>query len=84
MGEPQGYNRKEFIYRVGNFFVLVGIGLFVLFMFSEAAKSPTLGYFCWSAILLTLGFMLRAQWKRPVQPSGRFSLLKGLFKGKKE
>jgi hypothetical protein len=84
MGEPQGYDRKQFIYRVGNFFLLVGIGLFILFLFSEAEKEPVLGYFCWSTILATLGFVLRAQWKRPVPPTGRFSIFKKIFKGKKE
>jgi hypothetical protein len=84
MGEPQGYDRKQFIYRVGNFFLLVGTGLFILFLFSEAENNPALGYFCWSMILVILGFTFRAQWKRPVPPSGRFSILKRLLKGKKE
>ena len=77
MGEPQGFDRKEFIYRVGTFFLLVGTGLLIFFMLSEAAKQPTFSYFCWSMILLVVGFLARAQYRKPAPPpSGRFSLLK--------
>jgi len=84
MGEPQGYDPKEIIYRLGTFFLLVGIGLLVFFLLSEAAGTPTFPYFCWSVILLTLAFMFRAQYKRSVQPSGRFSILKRLMPKSKE
>jgi len=35
-------------------------------------------------ILLTLAFMFRARYKRSVQPSGRFSILKRLMPKSKE
>jgi len=38
-------------------------------------------YFCWSMVLLIVGFMFRAQYKKSITPSGRFSVLKR-FKGK--
>jgi hypothetical protein len=85
MGAPQEYNRKEFIYRVGTFFLLVGTGLLIFFMLSEAAEQPTFSYFCWSMILLTLGFVFRAQYKKPAgPPSGRFSVLKRFKRKPKE
>jgi len=84
MGEPQGYDPNEIIYRLGTFFLLVGIGLLVFFLLSEAAGTPTFPYFCWSVILLTLAFMFRARYKRSVQPSGRFSFLKRLMPKSKE
>jgi hypothetical protein len=80
MGEPQNYNRKEFVYRVGTFFLLVGTGLLIFFMLSEAAEQPQLNYFCGSMILITFGFIFRAQYRRSVVSSGRFSILKRLFK----
>ena len=84
MGDP-GYNRKEFLYRIGTYFLLVGLGLLVFFMLSEAAKQPTFSYFCWSMILLTLGFVFRAQYKKPgPPPSGRFSVFNRFKKGKDE
>ena len=75
MGEPQGYDPKELIYRVGTFFLLVGIGVLTFFLLSEAAGSPKLNYFCWSTILLVVGFVFRAQYKKAIKSSGRFSIL---------
>jgi len=80
MGEPESYNRKEFVHRVGTFFLLVGIGLLVFFMLSEAAKQTEFNYFCGSMVLLVLGFLFRAQYKKPVASSGRFSGVKKFFK----
>lgn len=88
MGEPQGYDPREIIYRLGTFFLLVATGLLVLFLISEAAGTPTFQYFCWSMILFTLAFIFRARYRRSIQPSGRFGLFKRLMpkpkdKGKK-
>jgi len=86
MGEPQGYNRKEFFYRIGTFFLLLGTGLLIFFMLSESQDQPVFSYFCWSMILLTLGFVFRAQYRKPAPPpSGRFSVFKkakGIFQRK--
>jgi hypothetical protein len=76
MGEPQGYDRKEFIYRVGTFFLLVGIGVLTFFLLSEAAGKPQLNYFCSSTVLLVIGFIFRAQYKKSYTPSGRFGIFK--------
>ena len=85
MGAPQGFDRKEVLHRIGTFFLLLGIGLLVLFMASEAAKKVAFEYFCWSLILMILGFVFRGQFKKSVAPSGRFSLVKRLMpKAKKE
>lgn len=84
MGEPQGYNYKELIYRVGTFFLLVGTGLLIFFMLSESANQPIFNYFCWSMVLLIIGFMFRAQYKRSIPPSGRFSVLKRFKRKPKE
>ncbi|HEY9528245.1 MAG TPA: hypothetical protein VIR02_14215 [Anaerolineales bacterium] len=85
MSSPQGFNRKEVIHRIGTFFILLGIGLLGFFLLSEAAKQVTFEYFCWSVLLLVIGFVFRGQFKRSVPPSGRFSLVKRLIpKAKKE
>ena len=82
MGEPQQYNRKEFVHRVGTFFLLVSLGLVVFFLLSESAGTPTFEYFCWSTVLGVLGFFFRAQYRKEVASSGRFGWLRKLFKGK--
>ena len=85
MSSPQGFNRKEVVHRIGTFFILLGLGLLGFFLLSEAAKQVTFEYFCWSVLLLVIGFIFRGQFKRTVPPSGRFSLVKRLIpKAKKE
>ena len=85
MGEPQGFERKEIIYRIGTFFLLIGVGLMVMFMFSESVNQTNFDYFCWGMILLILGFVFRAQYKKLAPPpSGRFSVLKKFKRRPKE
>lgn len=85
MSSPQGFNRKEVLHRIGTFFIIMGIGLLVVFLLSEAARQIAFEYFCWSVLLLVIGFVFRGQFKRSVTPSGRFSLVKRLIpKAKKE
>jgi predicted membrane channel-forming protein YqfA (hemolysin III family) len=85
MGESPPPDRKEFVGRVGTFFILVGIGLMVFFLLSESAKHPTLSYFCWGTVLLTFGFIFHGRFKRaPGPPHGRFSILKRLKPKPKE
>lgn len=65
-------------YRIGTFFILLGLGLLGLFVLSDMAHSPTCGFFISGAILLSLGIFLWVQHPRPpAQPSGRFRLLRG-------
>ena len=85
MSSPQGFDRKEIIHRIGTFFLLVGIGLIVFFVLSEAAQQVIFDYFCWGLILLVVGFIFRAQYRKSLPPSGRFSLVRKLMpKSKKE
>ena len=76
---------KEIVYRIGTFFLLVGIGLIAFFMLSEAARQVSFNYLCWGLILLIVGFIFRGQYKKSVTPSGRFGLVRRLMpKAKKE
>ena len=85
MGSPQGFDRKEVIHRIGTFFIILGLGLLAFFLLSEAARQVAFEYFCWSVLLLVVGFMFRSQFKRSVPPSGRFSIVRKLIpKAKKE
>ena len=79
MGEPQEYNRKEFLHRIGTFFLLLGVGAMVFFLFSESANQPELNYFCNGMVLLILGFAFRSQLKKPVVKSGRFQGSRDMF-----
>ena len=76
MGAPDGSSNKEIIHRIGTFFILVGLGLMAFFIISESTRQTDLEYFCWSSILLVLGFIFRGQFRRTPPASGRFSLIK--------
>lgn len=84
MSEQQDYDRKEILYRIGTFFLLIGTGLLIFFLMSEAEQNPMFSYFCWSMVLLIVGFLFRAQYKKTLPPSGRFSILKKLKPKPKE
>jgi hypothetical protein len=84
MGAPQGYDPKEITYRLGTFFLVVGIGLVVFFILSESSGNPNFNYFCGGAVVLTIAFIFRAQYKKATNPSGRFSILKRLMPKSKE
>ena len=85
MSSPQGFNRKEVIHRIGTFFIIMGIGLLAFFLLSEAARQVAFEYFCWSVLMLVIGFVFRGQFKKQVSPSGRFSLVRRLMpKSKKD
>jgi hypothetical protein len=85
MSSPQGFDSKEIIYRIGTFFLMVGIGLIGFFVFSDAARQVSFNYLCWGLIILILGMFFRAQYRKSVVRSGRFSLVRRLMpKSKKE
>jgi len=65
--------------RMGNFLIMLGFFLVVLFVLSDIATSPQFGLFLVGAALAGLGFVLRAAAK-PVEriPSGRFQTLNRL------
>ena len=84
MGEPQGYDPREIIYRIGTYFLLIGFGMLAFFMLSEASRNADFSYFCWSMILFLMGFLFRSRYKKTVTPSGRFSILKRLQPKSKE
>jgi len=63
------YDRDEFIYRIGTYFMLWGIGALIMFALSEAAKQTNFNYFCNGMILLVVAFIFRRQYKKPPVPS---------------
>ncbi|MDP2976646.1 MAG: hypothetical protein Q8N45_10610 [Anaerolineales bacterium] len=78
--------QPELLPRIGNFFILVGAGLMMVFIGSIQGNVPKFDYFGFSLIALFLGFILRRRAK-PRLKSGRFSTLgklRGAGKDKKE
>lgn len=84
MGEPENYNRKELISRIGTFFLMIAVGMLVYFILSDSAGQPRFDLFCLGILVAGLGFFFRSQLKRPSPSSGRFGWMKRFLKGKEE
>lgn len=76
------YSYRELIYRVGSFFLMLGIGLVLMFVLSEAARQVMFSYFCWGLLLIIIGILFRTQYKKSEEPSKRFGTVRRLFSKK--
>ena len=68
---------NEFIIRIGTFFVLIGAGIFILFIASEAAGTTNFDYLCAAVLCVTVGILFGRR-RPPKPPSGRFSYVRKL------
>lgn len=68
---------KEFIIRIGTFFLLIGAGIFILFVASDYAGKTNFDYLFWAVLSITIGIMMRRRKPAP-PPSGRFSYVRKL------
>lgn len=75
--------QPEFVPRIGTFFILVGIGVMLMFIGSGLAKAPHYGYLFTSLIILAFGVLLRRRAK-PRSSSGRFRAIRGIYDKSKE
>ena len=64
-----------FIVRVGMFFLVMGGGVFILFVASDLAEQPDFDYLFVALILFAIGWSMWRQ-KPPPPASGRFSWFK--------
>ena len=72
--------------RAGTFFLVIGVFLVILFISSDAVKTPYYPLICLGALLLGLGWFLRIRNQEPeeTKSSGRFSILQGKPKKEKD
>ncbi len=73
---------NEFIIRIGTFFIVIGIGILILFIASDFANKPDFDYFFLSMLVIGLGWLLRRR-KPPPPSSGRFSTFRRMREGRK-
>jgi hypothetical protein len=64
----------EFIIRIGTFFIVIGVGIFILFVASDYANQTNFDYLFWAVLSITVGILFRRRKPAP-PPSGRFSFL---------
>lgn len=74
-------NDDPFIVRVGTFFLVIGIGAFLLFVTSDIAEKPDFDYLFGALLLIGFGWFMRRKKTKP-PPAGRFAWIKSLRKGK--
>ena len=68
-------NDDPVIVRVGMFFLIIGGGVFVLFVASDLADKADFDYFFMAVLLIAIGWMFRRK-KAPPPSAGRFSYIK--------
>ncbi len=68
---------NEFIIRIGTFFILIGAGIFILFIASDAAGKTNFDYLCAAVLCVTVGILFRRR-RPPGPPSGRFGYVRKL------
>lgn len=74
---------EGFVLRIGTFFIVIGVGLLILFVMTDYTKAPDFDFLFWSVVTTTIGILIRRR-KPPPPPSGRFSFLKKMREGKKK
>jgi hypothetical protein len=62
--------------RMGTFFIVMGMGIFLLFVVSDVADKVEFDYFFIALILLGIGYYFRRK-KAPPPPANRFAWFKG-------
>ena len=66
---------NDFIARVGTFFLVIGFGLFVLFLASDMANQPEFDYLCLAMLSVAMGWMMSRR-RGPAPSADRFSLIR--------
>ncbi|HEX2698506.1 MAG TPA: hypothetical protein VHM28_12420 [Anaerolineales bacterium] len=74
---------EGFVLRIGTFFLVIGVGIFILFIASNYAHQANFDYLCAAVTSVTIGILIRRR-KAPPPPSGRFALWNRMRSGSKK
>lgn len=69
---------EPFVMRVGMFFLVLGMGAFLLFVTSDIAEKVDFDYLFGAVLLIGMGWFMRRGKPKP-PPSGRFAWIKKRF-----
>ncbi len=75
-------NDDDLIIRMGTFFMVMGLGAFVLFVTSDIAEQVNFDYLFIAILLLAVGGFFRRK-KTPPPPAGRFEYLRKMRENSK-
>jgi hypothetical protein len=73
---------NELIIRIGTFLMVIGVGIFILFVASDYAGAPDFDYLFGAIFLVVAGILLRRRKPAP-PPSGRFAYFRKMRGGSK-
>jgi len=71
---------EGFILRIGTFFIVIGAGIFILFIASDSASRTNFDLLFWAVLSVTVGILIRRR-KPPPPPSGRFAIWRRMREG---
>jgi hypothetical protein len=66
---------RSFSGRLGCFFLLIGLGLIVIFMASDVSRFPQYDFLIVGVLILAVGFSLWRRGRSEPRSSGRFRLM---------
>ncbi len=76
-------NDDPLIVRVGTFFLVIGLGAFILFVTSDIADQVDFDYLFIAMLLIAIGWGFRRK-KAPPPPAGRFEYLRKMRENSKK
>ncbi len=65
------------IAQIGQFLLVIGLILLVIFFGTDQANRPAYNYFCGGLVILALGIYLYWRDRPPAKSSGRFRIFRG-------
>ena len=76
-------NKDPLISRLGTFFLVLGVGVLILFITSDLAQTPDFDLLFIAILLIGVGWLFQRR-KPPKPASGRFSMLRRIRGGQQE
>lgn len=80
----EGEDRREFISRIGTFFLLVGALIIVLFIASDMGQQTYFSYFFVGITVFAIGFIMKRVSAAKPKPSARFEALRKMQQKQRE
>ena len=77
-------DRRILLERMGTFFILVGLGLLLLFVASDLGEATYFRYFFFGTASMAVGWFLRRAGAPPPKPSQRFAALRRAMEKQRE
>ena len=68
--------KMSYRWQIGQFLIYMGLIALILFFITDQVNNPYYLVFCAGVLIIFLGVTIMWRYRSPVQPSGRFRLLR--------